>query len=124
MTLPTAKMALLHAKARSLAICSHKPQKTATYNGLVSRFTGESRGHSEKTMCRQRHKSDLRHRETLFLSCRRSLRSPPHCPPTPAALLSAALPRRSRDLQTHRLDRKSTRLNYSHYCAPPMPSSA
>src|SRR3546814_9868632 len=53
-------------------------------------------------MCRQRHKSDLRHRETLFLSCRRSLRSPPHCPPTPAALLSAALSRRSRDLQTHR----------------------
>src|SRR3546814_5119080 len=77
MTLPTAKMALLHAKARSLAICSHKPQKTATYNGLVSRFAGESRGHSEKTMCRQRHKSDLRHRETLFLYCRRSLRSPP-----------------------------------------------
>src|SRR3546814_20744422 len=59
MTLPTAKMALLHAKARSLAICSHKPQKTATYNGLVSRFAGESRGHSEKTMCRQRDRKSV-----------------------------------------------------------------
>src|SRR3546814_3663307 len=36
---------------------------------------------------------------TLFRS---SPPIPPHCPPTPAAPLSAALSRRSRDLQTHR----------------------
>src|SRR3546814_19819477 len=110
MTLPTAKMALLHAKARSLAICSHKPQKTATYNGLVSRFAGEYRGHSEKTMCRQRHKSDLRNRETLFFYCRSSLLSPP-------TNLTRAAPGKGRLLRVDAGGLRITKSNTYNICA-------
>src|SRR3546814_19565983 len=62
-------MVLWRGKARSLGIGGRRPQKVVSYRTRGSRHGGESPNFPEKTMCRQRHKSDVRVRETLFLAC-------------------------------------------------------